>query len=72
MSPFLIGFSNRANLKCALKGLDMRSIAPFGLRMPEQLKRALMHQAKTNKRSLNAEIILMLEQSLKASTAKDQ
>ncbi|MBF7978129.1 Arc family DNA-binding protein [Rahnella sp. LAC-M12] len=36
-------------------------IAPFGLRMPEELKDKISESAKTNGRSMNAEIVSILE-----------
>lgn len=42
-----------------------RSIAPFGIRMPEELKQQLTEQAKKNHRSLNSELVMRLEESLK-------
>lgn len=36
-------------------------IAPFGLRMPEELKDAIAERAKKNGRSMNSEIIHILE-----------
>ncbi|EOI6456166.1 TPA: Arc family DNA-binding protein [Yersinia enterocolitica] len=36
-------------------------IAPFGLRMPEDLKDAIAERAKRNGRSMNSEIIHILE-----------
>lgn len=36
-------------------------IAPFGLRMPEDLKDAIAERAKNNGRSMNSEIIYILE-----------
>ncbi|STY93394.1 Arc family DNA-binding protein [Moraxella bovis] len=38
-----------------------RDIAPFGVRMPAELKEYLTQKAKENKRSLNAEIVERLE-----------
>ncbi|MEJ1465007.1 MAG: Arc family DNA-binding protein [Candidatus Sedimenticola sp. (ex Thyasira tokunagai)] len=43
-----------------------RDIAPFGLRMPSELKESIEATAKANGRSMNAEIINRLEQSLAA------
>jgi hypothetical protein len=40
------------------------SIAPFGVRMQPELKQQIEEQARTNGRSLNAEIVWRLEQSL--------
>ena len=41
------------------------SIAPFGLRMQPELKQQIEEQALASGRSLNAEIVWRLEQSLK-------
>ena len=41
-------------------------IAPFGLRMPEELKDAIAERAKANGRSMNSEIVQILEDALKA------
>lgn len=41
-----------------------REINPFGLRMPEDLKKRIVKSAKTNRRSLNAELILRLQRSV--------
>ncbi|MFD1244787.1 Arc family DNA-binding protein [Paralysiella testudinis] len=43
-----------------------RNIAPFGLRLPEELKAWLKQQAAQNHRSLNSEILARLEASRKA------
>ncbi|EBG0211786.1 Arc family DNA-binding protein [Salmonella enterica subsp. enterica serovar Louisiana] len=37
------------------------NIAPFGLRMPEELKEAIASRAKSNGRSMNAEIVQILQ-----------
>lgn len=42
-----------------------KSIAPFGLRMPEELKEWLVRIAQENHRSANSEIVLRLERSRK-------
>lgn len=39
-------------------------IAPFGLRMPEELKDAISKRASENGRSMNAEIVQILEDYL--------
>lgn len=39
-------------------------IAPFGLRMPEELKDKLAERATANGRSLNSEIVQILEDAL--------
>lgn len=41
-----------------------REINPFGLRMPEDLKKRIAKSAKTNRRSMNAELILRLQHSM--------
>jgi hypothetical protein len=42
-----------------------KQIPPFGLRMPPELKEELEVLAEQNRRSLNAEIIVRLEESVK-------
>ena len=42
----------------------MRSIAPFGLRMPDELKEKIQERAKVNGRSMNSEIIQTLEDAV--------
>lgn len=42
----------------------MREIAPFGLRMPAELKERIDREAKANGRSMNTEIISRLWASL--------
>jgi hypothetical protein len=44
------------------------NIAPFGLRMQPELKQQIEEQAMASGRSLNAEIVWRLEQSLKTGT----
>lgn len=41
-----------------------RDIAPFGVRMPNEIKEQLTQKAYENKRSLNAEIVARLTDSL--------
>ena len=41
-----------------------RNIAPFGLRMPEEMKKYLEQYAKASGRSLNAELVHRLERSI--------
>jgi len=43
-----------------------RDINPFGLRMPQELKQTLTGMAERNKRSLNAEIVARLQDSITA------
>lgn len=45
-----------------MKGASL--IAPFGLRMPEELKTKIAERAKSNGRSMNAEIIQILEDAI--------
>jgi len=49
-----------------MKGASL--IAPFGLRMPEELKIKVAARAKDNGRSMNAEIVQMLQDALDASS----
>lgn len=42
----------------------MRNIAPFGLRMPDDLREAIAERAKRNGRSMNSEIVQILENAL--------
>jgi len=44
-------------------------IAPLGVRMPPEIKNALTHAAHVNGRSLNAEIVLRLRESLEEGRA---
>lgn len=45
-----------------MKGASL--IAPFGLRMPEELKEKVAERAKNNGRSMNAEIVQILQDAL--------
>jgi predicted HicB family RNase H-like nuclease len=45
-------------------------IAPLGVRMPPELKERLREAASENRRSLNAEVVKRLEQSLDTEKAK--
>jgi hypothetical protein len=40
---------------------QMQAIRPFGLRMPDELKDWLTARAKRAKRSMNSELLLLLE-----------
>ncbi|MBN5380655.1 Arc family DNA-binding protein [Serratia bockelmannii] len=42
----------------------MRNIAPFGLRMPDELRESVAKRAKANGRSMNSEIVQILEDTL--------
>ncbi|MBI1907328.1 MAG: Arc family DNA-binding protein [Rhodocyclales bacterium] len=48
----------------------MREIAPFGVRMPPELKTRLESSAKRNKRSLNAELLARLGDSFEPINAR--
>lgn len=48
----------------------MREIAPFGIRMPADLKAELLHQAQVAGRSLNQELVMRLRASLTASAQR--
>lgn len=50
----------------------MRDIAPFGLRMPHELKEQIEVMAKKNRRSMNAEIIVLLESTVQSNTCIDE
>lgn len=41
-------------------------ISPFGLRMPEDLKEAIAERAKKNGRSMNSEIVQILEDAIES------
>ncbi|WP_081912946.1 Arc family DNA-binding protein [Sphingobium sp. ba1] len=43
-----------------------REIPPFGLRMPDNLKQGLKRLAEERRRSMNAQIVTMLESGLAA------
>lgn len=45
-----------------MKGASL--IAPFGLRMPEELKEKVAERAKNNGRSMNAEIVQILQDTV--------
>lgn len=53
-----------------MKGASL--IAPFGLRMPEDLKGKIAERAKSNGRSMNAEIVQILEDALTQPAVKVQ
>ncbi|WP_409521682.1 Arc family DNA-binding protein [Pantoea sp.] len=42
----------------------MRNIAPFGLRMPDELRDAITERAKRNGRSMNSEIVQILQDAI--------
>ncbi|KEZ17163.1 Mnt [Sphingobium yanoikuyae] len=46
-----------------------RQIPPFGLRMPDKLRVQLKELAETRRRSMNAQIIVMLESGMAAEKA---
>lgn len=46
-------------------------IAPFGLRMPEELKDAIAERAKKNGRSMNSEIVQIIEDALNDNASSE-
>ncbi|MHD0616715.1 Arc family DNA-binding protein [Morganella morganii] len=48
----------------------MRSISPFGVRMPDDLKERLTVRAAENGRSLNSEIVMILQDAIDSSSSK--
>ncbi|WP_272688557.1 Arc family DNA-binding protein [Providencia sp. PROV128] len=48
----------------------MRSITPFGVRMPDDLKESLTIRAAQNGRSLNSEIVMILQEAVDAVSQK--
>lgn len=52
-----------------MKGASL--IAPFGLRMPEELKEKISERAKANGRSMNAEIVQILQDVVNIPTESD-
>ncbi|WP_272537521.1 MULTISPECIES: Arc family DNA-binding protein [unclassified Providencia] len=49
----------------------MRSIAPFGVRMPDDLKEKLTVRAAQNGRSLNSEIVMILQSAVDEASASN-
>ena len=49
-----------------------RDIVPFGLRMPPELKEQIEIMAKKNRRSLNSEIIVLLESIVESNNCIDE
>lgn len=47
-----------------------RDVNPFGLRMPPEVKEELEKLAEQNRRSLNAEIVVRLEESIRREKDK--
>ncbi|WP_442904854.1 Arc family DNA-binding protein [Hafnia sp.] len=52
-----------------MKGASL--IAPFGLRMPEELKEKIAERAKNNGRSMNAEIVQILQDAVEFDEISD-
>lgn len=50
---------------------DARKISPTPVRLPDELRIWLKHQAIDNRRSLNSEITIRLEQSQAQQLARD-
>lgn len=51
-----------------MKGASL--IAPFGLRMPEELKEKISNRARSNGRSMNAEIVQILQDAVDGENEK--
>ncbi len=51
--------------------MKVRDIAPYGVRMPAELKDKLQEIAKRNGRSLNSEIVKILEEYVTPPTVDD-
>mgnify|MGYP000958351226 CR=1 FL=1 len=47
------------------------TIKPTGVRLPDELRKWLKHQCIDNRRSLNAEIVVRLEQSQRQQLQKE-
>ena len=52
--------------------MKSRAINPFGLRMPPELKGLVSEEAKKNRRSLNAELNVLIEEGMKCRERKAQ
>lgn len=55
--------------------VGMRQVAPFGVRIPPDLREWIKQQAVANKRSLNSEVLVCLEEVRRmreAETVKPQ
>lgn len=50
--------------------MSISQSTPFPLRMPDELREQIHALAKANNRSLNTEIVLLLQQALDGSVAK--
>ena len=50
---------------------QMHTIKPFGLRMPGELKDWLTARAKRAKRSMNSELLLLLEEAMQTAQMKE-
>lgn len=48
----------------------MRSITPYPLRLPPEVKQRVDDEARRNRRSMNAEIGLLIEEALDARAKK--
>lgn len=50
---------------------QMHTIKPFGLRMPDDVKEWLTVRAKRSKRSMNSELLVLLEEAKQADETKE-
>lgn len=57
-------FGNSTAMHNEAMATKIREINPFGLRLPPEVKRSLEREAKSNHRSLNAEIVSRLQANL--------
>lgn len=46
----------------------MRNIAPTGVRIPDELKEAIVQRARRNGRSINSEIVIILQAAIDDET----
>ncbi|MGL6392547.1 Arc family DNA-binding protein [Aeromonas veronii] len=51
--------------------MKVSNIAPFGVRMPPELKQQLEKSAKKNSRSLNAEVVYWLQKAMDEQSSVD-
>lgn len=51
---------------------DMRSIPPTGIRLPDTLKTQIQVIARQNRRSMNSEIVTILERAVQQQSPETQ
>ncbi|MGU5658673.1 Arc family DNA-binding protein [Aeromonas veronii] len=52
--------------------MKVSNIAPFGVRMPPELKKRLEESAKTHNRSLNSEVVFWLQKAMDEEAGKSK